>query len=387
MQKILDGRETNPLLARLVAFVICMQNAIWPFWYGIATWSSYLAVILIFLLELKDKRLFNLNISHLIILLFALFVFIIVPIFYDFRFSNVLILMAYFSAINIKQIEASMVLKYTTSYLYIIILLSFPFWIIHQYIYELPVYGELDLSEMKDAVYIYSNYFFFVTDAFIDYYRFYSMFDEPGVLGTFAAFVLYGNRYDFSKKENVVILVASLFTYSMAFYVLTILGWVYQSRKSVKKIMALLLVLIGVAFALMYYLKDDVAFQRAIIDRVLGFDISLVENRTNDYVNMFWKEYINSLDCILGMGTSFLNNFFLFGNSYKRFVIEYGLIGIFLLVLMYLKLVKKWNSLIVGLCVIYILSFFQRPFAFTAWQIYLFTVICLHLNVSKNEYP
>ena len=249
------------------------------------------------------------------------------------------------------------------------------------------VYGELDLSEMKDAVYIYSNYFFFVTDAFIDYYRFYSMFDEPGVLGTFAAFVLYGNRYDFSKKENVVILVASLFTYSMAFYVLTILGWVYQSRKSVKKIMALLLVLIGVAFALMYYLKDDVAFQRAIIDRVLGFDISLVENRTNDYVNMFWKEYINSLDCILGMGTSFLNNFFLFGNSYKRFVIEYGLIGIFLLVLMYLKLVKKWNSLIVGLCVIYILSFFQRPFAFTAWQIYLFTVICLHLNVSKNEYP
>ncbi len=56
-----------------------------------------------------------------------------------------------------------------------------------------------------------NNYLLFVTMATANTFRFYSMFDEPGVLGTLSAFVLFANKYDFKRKSNLIILIGAFF--------------------------------------------------------------------------------------------------------------------------------------------------------------------------------
>ncbi len=58
------------------------------------------------------------------------------------------------------------------------------------------------------------------------------LFREPGFVGTLGALYLLGDKFNLKKWENAVILIACIFTFSVAFYVLLILGLL------LKKVMA-----------------------------------------------------------------------------------------------------------------------------------------------------
>ena len=385
---ILRKKESLNIISFLIALVICMQNPLWPFWYGgVGVLTGYISVFVIFIILIKRRKIV-IRVKDLLVSLLLIIVFVFFPIYSGFRISNIFIILAFYVAANIHENEYIKSLDYLTKYLSLLILISLPAWLINLYIYDLPIVGELDLSEMKGSPYIYNNYVFFVTDSLRDYYRFYSAFDEPGVLGTLAAFILYGNRYDFSKRANIVILIGSLFTYSMAFYVLTILGWMYQSSRSLKKMLLPLLSIFGLALVLVTVLSEDQAFQQSVLDRFMDVGFDRVENRTGETVNAFWNKYIQSSDCIFGMGLSYIDdNFFDFGNSYRRFIIEYGLVGLLILVLMYIRLTRRWNKFTIAFFVLFFLSFLQRPLAFTAWQIFLYSSVIASVNckISKVE--
>jgi len=365
-----------------------MQNPIWPLWGIWGTWLGYSSVFLLYIIMQKNKQL-SIRVSDLMILILMFFVFLIIPCFYAFRTSSLFIVLSYFLALNIDRINGKKTLDYISSFLYWVILVSLPAWLIHLNLFEFQNFGQLDLSEMKGAPYIYNNYILFVMDATRDYYRFYSVFDEPGVLGTLSAFVLYGNKYNFKRKENIVILIGCLFTYSMAFYMITLLGWLYQSAISFKRLIMSIVAIILVVGILVYFMADDQAFQQSVIERFTDVGLDRVEGRTGSNVNVFWDKYIASSDVFLGMGTSFINdNLSGFGNSYKRFVIEYGLIGTILLIVMYFHLVKRWNRLTLGFFVLFFLSFLQRPLAFSSWQIFVFIAVISNLYIrlsSKNN--
>lgn len=376
------------LVSFLMAFTVCMQNPIWPLWGIWGTWLGYSSVFLLYIIMQKNKQL-SIRVSDLMILILMFFVFLIIPCFYAFRTSSLFIVLSYFLALNIDRINGKKTLDYISSFLYWVILVSLPAWLIHLNLFEFQNFGQLDLSEMKGAPYIYNNYILFVMDATRDYYRFYSVFDEPGVLGTLSAFVLYGNKYNFKRKENIVILIGCLFTYSMAFYMITLLGWLYQSAISFKRLIMSIVAIILVVGILVYFMADDQAFQQSVIERFTDVGLDRVEGRTGSNVNAFWDKYIASSDVFLGMGTSFINdNLSGFGNSYKRFVIEYGLIGTILLIVMYFHLVKRWNRLTLGFFVLFFLSFLQRPLAFSSWQIFVFIAVTSNLYIrlsSKNN--
>lgn len=376
------------LVSFLMAFTVCMQNPIWPLWGIWGTWLGYSSVFLLYVIMQKNKQL-SIRVSDLMILILMFFVFLIIPCFYAFRTSSLFIVLSYFLALNIDRINGKKTLDYISSFLYWVILVSLPAWLIHLNLFEFQNFGQLDLSEMKGAPYIYNNYILFVMDATRDYYRFYSVFDEPGVLGTLSAFVLYGNKYNFKRKENIVILIGCLFTYSMAFYMITLLGWLYQSAISFKRLIMSIVAIILVVGILVYFMADDQAFQQSVIERFTDVGLDRVEGRTGSNVNVFWDKYIASSDVFLGMGTSFINdNLSGFGNSYKRFVIEYGLIGTILLIVMYFHLVKRWNRLTLGFFVLFFLSFLQRPLAFSSWQIFVFIAVTSNLYIrlsSKNN--
>lgn len=363
-----------------------MQNPIWPLWGMWGTWLGYSSVFLLYLIMQKNKQL-SIRVSDLMILLPMLFVFLIIPCFYTFRASSLFIVLSYFLALNIDRINGKKVLDYISKFLYWVILVSLPAWLIHLNLFEFSLFGQLDLSEMKGAPYIYNNYMLFVMDAIRSYYRFYSVFDEPGVLGTLSAFILYGNKYDFKKKENIVILIGCLFTYSMAFYMITLLGWLYQSARSFKRLIISIVVIILIVGALVYLMADDQAFQQSVIERFADVGFDKVENRTDSSVNAFWDKYIASYDVFWGMGTSFIkeNLLGLGKSSYKGFVIEYGLAGTILLIVMFFLLVRRWNRLILGFFILFSLSFLQRPLAFTSWQIFVFIAVISNLYFTEDS--
>ena len=93
------------------------------------------------------------------------------------------------------------------------------------------------VTDFKGNDSFYYNYGLFLQGEGSNSFRFYSMFDEPGVVGTLGTFLLFANRYDFRKWYNIVMILSCLLTFSLAGYILTFIGLIYfmvTHRKSFK---------------------------------------------------------------------------------------------------------------------------------------------------------
>lgn len=366
-----------------MAAIICSQNPVWPLWtFGLGIWLGYFFTFVLFLLLIKEKRM-KLTPITFVVFLFSLWPFLVFPLRYSFPLSNLFILLAYFDALVIHKEDLAKALSYVTAFISIVVSISLPFWLVHVFIVEFPEFGTLDLSQMKGTEYVYENHFLFVTNAGVGYSRFYSMFDEPGVLGTLSAFVLLGNKYKL-KYQTAIIFVGGLFTYSMAFYSLTFLGLFYYSLSSIKKFFSLLVSVTLVAALAYSFLKDDLAFQYSVLSRLESFGFEQVEDRTSSETNKYWNNFKKSPNVFWGMGQK---RPWLEGNSYKLFIIEYGIQGMLVLMLMYFVLQKKITRKTLFFYLFFFLSFLQRPLAFRAWQILLFSCVvsALVCNISKQR--
>ncbi|WP_171496751.1 hypothetical protein, partial [Acinetobacter haemolyticus] len=182
--------------------------------------------------------------------------------------------------------------------------------------------------------------------------------------------------YNLKKWQNLIILISSIFTFSLAFYLLTVLGmlFVYLIDKRIKSMFFLIF---GVFISSSFMLSIE-SFRFVVLDRLGSFDESLAR-RSGILLNEFYDEFSKSVEFFYGKPLNFLTNnrALVEGQSYKFFLIEYGVIGVFLILLLYLYFVfKSRNFFAIMLFLIFCISFIQRPFLFTPWQIMLFVMIC-----------
>lgn len=375
--------KENPIPCLITAIVYC-GNAPWFLWKYGAFIGFFLSIIL--LISIRNK-LPNVSANIWMFILFFLFpIFILIPFFRGMHFSSWIYIIIFLCTFCISDNQFIKALKYITNILSYIILISLPLWLIHIFVAPLPLYDVYDFSQAKGADnVIMNNYFFFVMNTGTIANRFYSVFDEPGVLGTFSAFVLFGNSYKMNWK-TIVILIGGFFTYSMAFYVLTMLGILitYWRRPAVLLRITIPIAIIGCMGFL--YLKNDLAFQQAVLYRITGNKISdLVESRNAYEVNQYYDKISDNEQILFGVGFDKMTNLGLFnGASYKHFIIEYGLIGLFTIALMYfLMLRKRYDFYTWGTYIMFAASFTQRPLLWSSWQIILFS--CLIANVYKRR--
>ena len=74
------------------------------------------------------------------------------------------------------------------------------------------------LNDLK--TYNYLSYTFLVVPAhFSSFGRFCCVFDEPGAVGTYSLILLYISNFDFKRIDNIIILIAGLFSLSLFFYI------------------------------------------------------------------------------------------------------------------------------------------------------------------------
>ena len=385
--QILFKSSTNKWLPFLCFLIIAFQNPIWPFW-SFSGYISFFCIPIVALLMLNRKRRY-MSFSYFLSVFFLFLAFIVIQQIREFTPSSFLYFITFLFVLKIRDSEKETILLYLTQYLCIIVAISFPFWFIHSYITPLPLYGIIDISSMKvkEGLYL-ENYFFFVNYPNTIFPRFWSMFGEPGVLGTLGAFVLYANDYNYKDKKNLIIFIGCLFTFSLAFYVLTIIGLISKSihGSSIKTMISLALV-ISLFGVIDYLLRDNDTYNYVVKMRMEeGLDNSLVA-RASERTNAYFERFAFTQDAVFGIGTAGANAKGLLsqGNSYRHFIIRFGWISVFALVLAYWSLSYPRNKKMLTFYIIILLSFLQRSQMWVAWELILYVCVSLPEKSISNQ--
>lgn len=401
--------EFLPKQSRVISFlifaIIILQNPIWCFWsfpgfnlFDFSNLLSYFLVLFLFLYLLKIRRSFKITRLFVISFLCAFFIYVILALFWGFNTSSLFIMLTFLLPFAFRIEEKGMVIDWLTKYLGIILLISCVAWLVHHYLFALPLWGIFDGSAYKGRHYIYGNYFFFLelletnNGDVIRYIaegekRFYSMFDEPGLIGTLSTFVLFANRYNWRNKWVLIISFANLFTFSVAFYLLTFLGWATLRATSFKRFLTILFIVVSIGALVFILFSNSDIIQKMVFERILSLGDDSLSNRT-DYMLVKYlssDSFRYSTEVLLGIGATAFEKQGFMGNSWMFFFLKYGLVGLFSVVGMYLSYLGKFSRDNIILLTLFLLSFLNRPFLFSSWQILLFACMAGYLK-SKRTY-
>ena len=372
----------------VIVLIILCQNAIWPIWRS-GDLISYILVIYLFLTSMRTV--ISKTTRQLVFLLCFLFlIFIIIPMFTGLYLSNIIYLLCFWISFSVSNYDYDKAFNLLSKIYATILLFSFIPWFINSFIVEIfPTIGMLDISDIKGSdSYIMRNYFFYVAYDSADYNRFYSMFNEPGVVGTLSSFILFGLRYNIRTKLFWIIFIPSFFTYSMAFYVLSVVSLLYFMFTR-RQFTSLFFVVIFLFVGFIFFGTNE-SFQQSVLNRITISDMDdNFDSRTSYAASFLYDSILWTKDFFFGLGKIKSEQMFaIHGASYKVFIVQRGFLALVGLYFMFLSFIKyrKYKSLdSYMLLFIFILSFLQRPYAFTAWQMLLFCCILSHLAYSSSK--
>lgn len=230
----------------------------------------------------------------------------------------------------------------------------------------------------------YANYYLsylFVTDYGLT--RLCGLFNEPGFFGTLAILLLVSNRMKINKY-TIVILVASFFTFSLAFFALLLIYFLVKSitYRQFKFLLIFLLIVAGILYLSSIELEDsNLSF---LLQRLFPEDGGLFsDNRTTNDMEKSWKIFIDNTDKLwFGYGP-FLD---VRGSSYKVLVMKHGLLGMLLIFMPFLiacfKLSGKNRDCWIFV-IVFIVSIYQRPQIFNLAYFVILIGGILHLRNSS----
>lgn len=297
----------------------------------------------------------------------------------DFFFSGVNIL--FFFAIIYKRMKGSILLKTFDNIIFIFILVNFLslfFWILIFLNIDIPY----KLISLGGRGFFYRNYFNLAI--FNDYgsnlvgtfkvFRLCGIFEEPGILGTYAGILLAFDFLFFPKKKTrkIILLIYGFLSLSMAFFVFLIFIFLYFiCKKPVKSIVFMLIFIILFTLFISIIpnpIKDFLNYKiigRFSIDKETGKFIG--DNRYRLYHDKF-QNYIkydaNNYQLLFGNGKDTNMRKEAGFSSYVKYIYESGYIG-FLIMITFLAYLLIYNPIkykktkVILLTILPILSIYQ----------------------------
>ncbi|HEY5587592.1 MAG TPA: hypothetical protein VIK86_01400 [Candidatus Paceibacterota bacterium] len=237
------------------------------------------------------------------------------------------------------------------------------------------------------SVFLYSPY-----DTFI---RLNAMYDEAGVVGTFSALFLIADDLRFKGRlRNIIILIGGILSFSMAFYVIIIIGLVIKSfNMGLFKFSIALIVILLVFQGLMTVKTDNVIIKDVFQKRFKVVNGAVVgDNRANESFNYAFNEFIHGdLSKVLtGYGANASeNNPLMYGSYvYKMLIYDYGIIGFIMLLgwIIYASIrTVGFDKRCIVLLIAFLLSIYQRPYVLTIPYIFLLFGGYANLKNTGNE--
>lgn len=267
-------------------------------------------------------------------------------------------------------------------------------WIFYLLGFSLPSFN----ATYNDGQYDFQNHYFYLVNnkvMLIDFIRrFSSVFLEPGHLGMITAFLLYVYKFNFKKNEVIIIFIATIFTFSLAAYIIVVFSILAIALTNSKKPFLYFFSLIIAVFLFYLFFKDynngDNVINTFIIERLKYEDGTISgNNRFTSYLEDYYNRFITTDDKYIGIGSEYNKIDWGGGNAgYKLFIIQQGFIGLFLVFVFYWGVTLKYKSKdAYFLLIVFILSFIQASYALWECELIIFiTGLSLFRN-KKSAIP
>lgn len=223
-----------------------------------------------------------------------------------------------------------------------LLIVSIPFYLLYLLGFTFPSTN----AQYGDGLYTYTNFYFFLLDdrSIFIFPRFHSVFLEPGHLGTATVLLLFAQCGYWRKWYNVILWIATLMTFSLAAYVLSVvvifLNLWMRGKNIFKKALFVICCVAGTVIGSFFYndgenLIHDLIVIRLEIDEEGGLS---GDNRVAGWFEDEYDSYLQSSDVFFGRDYDYS----IPGNSgYRLYIYENGLIGLFLVILLYLTFLIK----------------------------------------------
>lgn len=367
------GGGGSTLICWLLVGLIYTAFSPWVFWYARGELSAVFAVLLL-LLFLQRKTNHDNYIAFWFLFLLSLFYLTIMGAYayVSLVLSLSVSLIAFLNRTEI--IRSSIIFKKTLA---IICLPGLALWLIHVLSADLGLLkiGTLPssiVSDLKTAsgvkyvLYPFSVRLETANSAiyFPGMYRFQSVFDEPGFLGTVCALYLAGEkagRSDFDRY-SFVLLLSGIATFSLAFYIILFVFILLLGVKSLKTLVYGLLVA-SLVLAPFFYYTDFLDMY--LLSRLELSDGQISgDNRSTQLLDQAFMAWWNSpsiMDVLLGIG--YQNDG---SSSWKLLFVKGGVAGLVLLLLFYILVFYRFiNSKniawpFLAFLFVFLLSSYQR---------------------------
>ena len=193
-------------------------------------------------------------------------------------------------------------------------------------------------------------------------------------------------KFDFSRKSRYVLLIALLISFSLAGYVLALMGVMLVKSQKMKKFMPLIFLLVVVYIIGVNYNNGDNLLNKYIIVR-LEYDeekgIAGNDRSSTITDNIFEDEYLSSSQNVL-FGLPHYRGEAIGGSGYKTYIVKYGIFNLLFLLIGYLLISSSArNKRDMLFCfVLIIFSFLQRA---TPLIFYIPFMYFLMLDSNKDK--
>ena len=273
----------------------------------------------------------------------------------------------YTSVILLSLDEMKYLLKILTNCFIIILVISIPAWILYlmgaPLAYTGPHYHE-------NGYHVYYDYYYFTTQVSMslsDYYRFSSVFLEPGQMATPCAFLFHLNSKEnkIFQFKNVIMIIAIVMSFSLIAYGLLLTSLVVNRMEGKYRIPALVVTLLVIVGLGQYFIShEDNAVNALIVSRLEYSEETTIVgyNRTNDYFDARYEQLMSSNEKYFGIHDQLVgNNWTINTSGYRKFIVRHGVVGF--AIVMGMMFVLWWDNrnraaLIYGIMVV--ISFLVR---------------------------
>ena len=242
----------------------------------------------------------------------------------------------------------------------------------------LPPLSTVDFYE-EGSTNLYVNYYYlsilYVTPTGL-LCRLCCLFNEPGWLGTFCALYLIADGLNLKKIGNIVLFIAGSLAFSLAFWLLIFVYILVYSLGEKKILLFIIFACLAsvISLGIVDIVSDNEGITR-LFNRFTFENGSFVgDDRTSYEFMKLWNEVKNDSSKLFFGVDHYAGD--MSTSSYLQYIVNYGLIGVFLLFVPFIIITLKFanrnrHSIYFFIC--FCASIYQRPQIFTlAYFIILF---------------
>lgn len=289
--------------------------------------------------------------------------------------------------LSLKEKYILSVLQFVTKSLSVILLISMIGFVLYKIGFPLPN-TRMNTSDLLLGTNLNNFYLFVYNLTPHTFARFQSIFLEPGYLTLGVAPLLFIHKYDFRNKQVLILLFAQLLSFSLAGYIILIIGYIFSSVCSSEKgkYIGLLygLVIMVIALVVMVVFLGQEFFQTMILDRLQIVDGSLAgDDRSSVYLDFQYAKMMLSDDKWFGIdyNTDFSDKGV---SGYKLFAVQHGILGVLLVVLAYVSSIRKigfnYNT---GIIFVTLLMLYQNSYPDS--MCVLFPIACSYYQFKRSS--